>query len=76
MQDNVVVCACFTDVHTEETSRIRMNASTRKRKMFLALIALGFSSTCAYIYTCSYFTTVNQVLVYADAVNDGDNSFN
>ena len=35
--DNRVVCACFKDVHTGETSKVRMHTSIIKRKMFLFL---------------------------------------
>ena len=35
---NRVVFACFTDVHTGETSKIGITTNTRKRKIFILLV--------------------------------------
>ena len=44
---NRVVCACFPDVHTGETRKMRI--STRKRKIIFFL----FLSLCVFHYECS-----------------------
>ena len=57
-----LVYACFPDVHTGETSKIRIGTSTRKRKLFLFLVLLlvfiscmlTLGSSCARAFPCAY----------------------